>query len=105
MDDSPLDLNIHSYYTYFTVTWDQDKSDAIKRARGYGFAEIVEWPFLVVVAHPTRDNQELILVVNDGYVWAVPAVIRLKEVFLKTAFPSRRYTKIWRQRKSLIHSN
>jgi len=32
-----------------------------------------------------------------NYVWAVPCVIEEKRVFLKTAFPSRKYTKRYKR--------
>ena len=43
--------------------------------------------------HPGRDNQEILLVLFNGYVWAVPFVDDGGEMFLKTAYPSRKYMK------------
>lgn len=76
--------------------WDPAKNERLKTARGLGFEELTEAPYLALIKHPTRGNQSYLLFECDGYVWVVPCVNRGDELFLKTAFPSRKYTKLWR---------
>lgn len=80
-----------------SVRWDPVKSDWLKRARGMSFEEIVRAPFVATLEHPKRQHQNYMLVEIDGYIWAVPYVRNGDEMFLKTAFPSRVYTKKWMQ--------
>lgn len=78
------------------ITWDANGDERLRASRGIGFAEIIQAAVLGVVQHPTRKNQKLMLFEVGGYVWVAPCVKRGDEVFLKTAFPSRKYTKLWR---------
>jgi len=46
-----------------------------------------------------RPGQRVLLVRHGGYVWAVPYVLNGDEVFLKTLFPSRKYTRLVKEGK------
>ena len=59
------------------------------------FEKIVRATFVTTIKHPKRPHQKFLLFEIDGYVWAVPYVRNGDETFLKTAFPSRVYTKKW----------
>jgi hypothetical protein len=78
------------------ITWDENKDERLRASRGIGFVELTAASVPGIVQHPTRKNQKLLLFEVDGYVWAAPCVSRGDELFLKTAFPSRKYTKLWR---------
>ena len=93
--DNPLDLYIHSYYTGKDIQWDQAKNDRLKSERGASFEEIVLWRLLAVIVHPQRPAQRIILLLQGDYVWAVPCVVGETNVFLKTLFPNRKYTRLW----------
>lgn len=79
--------------------WDEAKNERLKDDRNISFERIViaiESDCVVdIIEHHARDNQYLILVDIDSYVWVVPVVINNTTFFLKTAFPSRKYTKIY----------
>ena len=45
--------------------------------------------------HPKRPHQKLMLFELNGYIWAAPYVGTGDDIFLKTLFPSRMYTKKW----------
>ena len=77
--------------------WDPLKSDKLKKERGVSFEEILRLRFLGVQVHPNRAHQVVLLFEIEGYVWVVPAVAQGRELFLKTLFPSRKYTKIWKR--------
>lgn len=79
------------------IIWDPDKSERLKATRGMGFNELLDAGILAMVQHPTRRNQKLLLFEVAGYVWAAPCVNRGEELFLKTAFRSRKHTKLWRR--------
>jgi len=78
------------------VRWDLAKSEMLKRRRGVSFEEIMQTKLVGAVEHPGRRNQRLLLFEKNGYIWVVPYVGRGDEIFLKTLFPSRQYTKKWR---------
>ncbi|MDD9985832.1 MAG: hypothetical protein OXQ31_06160 [Spirochaetaceae bacterium] len=49
--------------------------------------------FKALLKHPTRDNQSIFILDIDEYTWVVPFVLEhdATTLFLKTAFPSRRF--------------
>lgn len=77
------------------IRWDPDKSAWLKRTRGVSFEEITRSTLVTEIEHPSRPHQRYLLFELDGYIWAVPFVRNGGEIFLKTAFPSRAYTKKW----------
>ncbi|MFC1520971.1 toxin [Elusimicrobiota bacterium] len=77
------------------IYWNLAKSDELKRKRGVSFEEIMKARLLSVMKHPSRPHQKIMLFMHKGYIWVVPYVVRKKEIFLKTLFPSRKYTKLW----------
>ncbi|MBI4801527.1 MAG: toxin [Elusimicrobia bacterium] len=78
------------------IRWDIFKSDKLKRERGISFEEIIQGKLLVIKEHPNRVNQNILLFEHKNYIWVVPYVVNKKEIFLKTLFPSRKYTKMWK---------
>ena len=79
------------------IRWSRAKSAELKRTRGVSFEEIVRAELLGVLEHPTRPNQDLLLLLLDGYVWVAPFVTTEDGIFLKTLFPSRKLTRRWRR--------
>lgn len=79
------------------IRWDLSKSDKLKRERGVSFEEIIQAKLLAVKEHPNRSHQNIMLFEYKNYIWVVPYVVHEKEIFLKTLFPSRKYTKIWKE--------
>lgn len=75
--------------------WDPIKSDWLKRIRGVSFEEVLRGKHLVIEDHPKRPGQKLMLFELDGYIWVVPCVRSGDDLFLKTMFPSRKFTKRW----------
>jgi len=77
------------------LRWNEEKSLKLKKGRGVSFDEIVAGNFLGIEKHPSRDNQWLMVFDVDGYCWVVPYVDGGDHYFMKTAFPSRKHTKIY----------
>jgi len=73
--------------------WNESKDKSIKKTRGVSFEEILKAKFLGAREHPSRKNQIILLFEYKEYVWVIPCIIRKDYIFLKTAFPSRKYTK------------
>ena len=68
--------------------------------RGICFEEIVFFiengQLMDILEHPNPDkfsDQKLFVVAIDDYAFIVQFVMRGEEIFLKTIFPSRKYTK------------
>ncbi len=77
--------------------WAPEKNRKLKQERGISFEEIV---FLIetgaiigIEKHPARPNQKIYILNIDNYAVVVPFVENETEIFLKTAFPSRKYKK------------
>jgi hypothetical protein len=71
----------------------------LKKERGVSFEEILDSTFLGAEKHRTRNNQMVLLYEYKKYVWVVPCVVEDKYIFLKTMFPSRKYTKMFKSKE------
>jgi hypothetical protein len=75
------------------IRWSLLKDERLKKARGISFEEILGAELIGVKKHLSRENQNIMLFVYKGYIWVVPYVIDGDGVYLKTLFPSRKYTR------------
>lgn len=91
-----------------TFNWNEEKNTLLKQARDISFEEIVlcilEGRVVKVMDHPNRkkySNQKLYLISYKNYIYVVPFTMNEKEneIFLKTIYPSREYTKRFLQRE------
>ncbi|MEZ4526880.1 MAG: DUF4258 domain-containing protein [Desulfobacterales bacterium] len=85
--------------------WNHNKNEILKQERGISFEEIVfciENGFLLdIIEHPDQEKymgQKIYAVNLNEYVYLVPFVESEREIFLKTAYPSRKYTKNYLKR-------
>jgi uncharacterized DUF497 family protein len=77
--------------------WDPEKKELLKRTRGISFEDAVQADIIDVVAHPKQPHQRILLVEYQDYVWAVPYVENDQEIFLKTIYRSRQFTRLYRK--------
>lgn len=75
--------------------WSAAKNAELKRTRGFTFEDIIQGDLLAVDSHPRRPNQRVFFIWFNEYIWFVPYVVNGDEVFLKTAYPSRKYMRMW----------
>ena len=80
------------------IRWDEDKDAWLVHERGVSFQEIadiiLQGDYLDILEHPGRPNQYIFILRLHDYVWVVPFTIDAEEtIFLKTAFPSRKFNK------------
>lgn len=81
------------------VRWNVLKSERLKRERGVSFEEIIRGKLIAVKKHPKKEHQDIMLVEYKSYIWIVPFIKTDGEIFLKTLYPSRKYTKNYRKEK------
>jgi len=81
------------------IRWNQLKSERLKKTRGAFFEDIIKSKLIAVLKHPVRNNQQLMLFEHNDYIWVVPFVNEKDHYFLKTLFPSRKYTKLYKGAK------
>ena len=81
------------------IKWNLAKSEVLKKKRGISFEEIITKELIAVKQHPQRKHQNIMLFKHKEYIWVVPYIESKEEIFLKTLFPSRKYTKIYNQEK------
>ena len=79
------------------LAWDPQKNELLKQERGISFEEIA---YLIEAGHilgieenPGRPHQKIYVLELDGYAVVVPYVENEHAIFLKTAFPSRKFAK------------
>ena len=73
------------------------KRERLKRTRGVSFEELLQARFVDVRRHPTKAEQKLMLMEHKGYIWVIPYIETERERFLKTLYPSRKYTKLYKR--------
>lgn len=79
------------------ISWSLLKNEELKKIRGMSFEELLNNAKLIAIKeHPVRKKQSIILFEYKKYIWIVPYVENTKGIiFLKTAYPSRKYTKMY----------
>jgi hypothetical protein len=79
------------------LNWSQEKNELLKAEREISFegiALLIEaGNILGIEENPGRPNQKIYILEIENYAYIVPFVESENEIFLKTAFPSRKYTK------------
>ena len=78
------------------LKWNLLKSERLKKTRGVSFEEMIQSKLIAVKEHPKKANQKIMLFEYKRYIWIVPYVESDIEIFLKTLYPSRKYTKIYK---------
>ena len=79
------------------IGWNKLKSERLKKIRGVSFEEIVASEFIKFKKHPKKDAQSVMFYKYKGYIWVVPYVENESCRFLKTLYPSRKHTKLYRK--------
>ena len=79
------------------IRWSLLKSERLKKTRGVSFEEIIGAKLIGIKKHPSRKNQNIMLFEYKRYIWIVPYIVEKDFIFLKTLFPSRKYTKEYRK--------
>ncbi|BBO81246.1 hypothetical protein DSCO28_18120 [Desulfosarcina ovata subsp. sediminis] len=79
------------------LNWGLEKNELLKSERGISFEEIAllieSGNILGIEENPGYPNQKIYILEIMNYAYIVPFVENENETFLKTAFPSRKYTK------------
>ena len=79
------------------LNWSQEKNELLKAKREISFEEIAllieAGNILGIEENPGHPNQKIYILEIENYAYIVPFVESENEIFLKTAFPSRKYTK------------
>ena len=81
------------------IKWSLLKSERLKRTRGVSFEDIIRGKLIGAKKHPSKKNQYIMLFEYKMYIWVVPYVFEKDYIFLKTLFPSRKYTKEYLKRR------
>lgn len=95
-----IHLYIHSDVRMTELRWSHVKSERLKRTRGVSFEELVNSELIAVKKHPKRTDQQIMLFRYRRYIWVVPFVESEGEIFLKTLYPSRKYTRVYKKGKA-----
>ena len=79
--------------------WLQDKNEWLKQERGISFEEISlhieRGDVLDIVDNPNYPDQKIYILCIRDYAWMIPFTQSYTEVFLITAYPSRKATRIY----------
>ncbi|MBF8277024.1 MAG: UDP-N-acetylmuramate--L-alanine ligase [Candidatus Brocadiaceae bacterium] len=78
------------------IRWNVLENERLKKARGASFEDLINSKLIKIMKNPKHVNQNIILFEYKKYIWVVPFVEEKEYYFLKTLFPSRKYTKIFK---------
>lgn len=88
------------------IRFNQDKNTKLKLTRGIGFDEVAKIikknEIQAVIDNPNKkkyQNQKLFLIKIENSVIVVPFVEEKDYIFLKTVYPSQKYTKKYLAKK------
>jgi uncharacterized DUF497 family protein len=81
-----------------SFTYNHDKNKQLIAERGISFEQIIDYiksdALIYIQQNTLKYHHQQIYVLNiNNYIWIVPFVESSRDVFLKTAFPSRKFTK------------
>jgi hypothetical protein len=79
------------------IRWNELKNKRLKLTRGVSFEEILKAESIGIKRHPTRESQDVMLFKYRSYIWVVPYVEGNGYIFLKTLYPCRKYTKLYKK--------
>lgn len=86
------------------VRFNKEKNKFLKSKRRISFDKVSEMikkeKLVKVIEHPNKKkypNQRIFLVEIEDYIYAVPFIEGKEFIFLKTIYPSRKYTKQYRK--------
>ena len=86
------------------IVWSAAKDRKLKATRNVSFEDVVpillENRYLAVLENPSRPGQTIFLVRLRDFTYVVPFEIEGDKLILKTIFPSRRFHKLYAQRKN-----
>jgi len=85
------------YNSVKEIKWNASKSALLKQTRGASFEDILRSRFIGLYEHHKRKNQFILLYEYNNYIWVVPCIIRKTTLFLKTLYPSRKFTRKYRK--------
>ena len=98
--DNQCTLSYHVYMA-FDIRFSEEKNQLLKATRGIGFDELIvlikDGELLADKEHISKNhpNQRIYVVRMGKYAYVVSYILNLKknEIFLKTIYPSRKFTK------------
>lgn len=86
--------------------WDSAKNEWLKKERNISFEQIIfhlsQGDTWKVTGHPDQKNypgQKIYFVIVENYVYLVPHIIEKDYTFLKTIIPSRKATKMYKEKQ------
>jgi len=89
--------------------WNNEKNALLKKQRGVSFEQVVQAVkdgyLITTIKHPNQKkypNQKVLVIEIEDYTYLVPCIESKNKVFLKTIFPSRKFTKIYLEERRKI---
>jgi uncharacterized DUF497 family protein len=81
------------------LNWNREKNEILKIKRGISFEEVALFiesgHILGIEENPNRPDQKIYILEINNYAFIVPFIESENEIFLKTIFPSRKYTRLY----------
>ncbi len=84
------------------LNWNEEKNLILKKDRNIGFEiiaeKIINGEIIDDIFHPNDQkysNQRVFVIEIEEYIYLIPYIESEDEIFLKTIYPSRKFTKIY----------
>ena len=79
------------------IRWNVLKNERLKKTRGASFEDLINSKLIKIMKNPKRVNRNIILFDYKKYIWVAPFIEEKNHYFLKTLFPSRKYTRMLKE--------
>jgi uncharacterized DUF497 family protein len=86
--------------------WNSNKNEWLKKERNISFEQIIfhlsQGDVWRITDHPDQKNypgQKIYFVLIENYIYLVPYILQKEYIFLKTIIPSRKATKMYKEKK------
>ncbi len=85
------------------IVWSESKNEKLRVTRGVSFEEVLpillERKYLAVVENPSRPGQMIFVIRIRDFTYIVPFEIDHENIVLKTIFPSRKFHRLYGNKK------
>ncbi|OGU37842.1 MAG: toxin [Ignavibacteria bacterium GWB2_35_12] len=84
------------------LRWNKEKNEILKKKRNISFEVVADFiskgNIIDDIVHPNKtkfQNQKIFIVDVNNYIYLIPYIETKDEIFLKTIYPSRKFTQLY----------